>query len=385
MTKFVYISDEYRQAWVTFLLTRDVDNANSDSMGWYRFSDSFIEEFNYKFQEERHLLEKYTRPKDWFLNDMEGKEEYLFNMSQNFYPKVKYEYTEDLPSFSDMMINRAEELRDMGKEIELFYSGGMDSVAVLLALIEVCPSDQIRVIMGGYPGPVQDYPDMYKKVISQMPNVNMNCGDLFGQAKIDKSVFTTGSEADMLWGAVGYTLITLYAQYDPSKPLGYTIDRSKPGNLAQPEAREWNNGRWYEKFRRLQLTESWRFLRNLHVNRVDMDNYQPFFLHPMFERHAINMHMEDRMFYYIPSPLDEHKEEYKKAKMMVRDFIFEKTKDRDYAYGVPKTVTHPNVQTQCSVPLQPNYTVLAITEDGTIVNRENIMEYMTANCLTIDE
>ena len=52
MTKFVYVSDEYRQAWVTFLLTRDVDNANSDSMEWYRFSDSFIEEFNYKFQED---------------------------------------------------------------------------------------------------------------------------------------------------------------------------------------------------------------------------------------------------------------------------------------------------------------------------------------------
>ena len=385
MTKFVYISDEYRQAWVTFLLTRDVDNDNSDSMGWYRFSDSFIEEFNYKFQEERHLLEKYTRPKDWFLNDMEGKEEYLFNMSQNFYPKVKYEYTEDLPSFSDMMINRAEELRDMGKEIDLFYSGGIDSVSMLLALIEVCPKDQIRVIMGGYPGPVQEYPDMYKKVISQMPNVNMNCGDLFGQARMDKNVFTTGCEADQLFGAVGYTLMTIYAHIDPSQPNGYRVDRSAPGNLSDSKNRAWNNNRRENKVRNLLLTCSWRFLRNLHVSKVDMANYQPFFLHNDFERYGINLHLDDKMYYYTPSYLEAHKEEYKKCKMMIRDFIYEKTKDRDYAYGAPKTVTHPNIQTQCSVPLQPNYTVLAITEDGTIVNRENIMEYMTANCLTIDE
>ena len=39
-------------------------------------------------------------------------------------------------------------MRDKGKEIELLYSGGIDSVAVLYALAEVCPRDQLRIFMG---------------------------------------------------------------------------------------------------------------------------------------------------------------------------------------------------------------------------------------------
>ena len=69
--------------------------------------------------------------------------------------------------------------------------------------------------------------------------------------------------------------------------------------------------------------------------------------------------------------------------MMIRDLIYEKTIDRDYAYGAPKTITYPNVQKQLLSPLPPDYTVLAVTEDGTVVNRNNIMEFMGRDCLTI--
>ena len=59
MIKFVYVTNEYRDAWQNYLNFRDDDNALSDYMGWQRFSDTFIEEFNYKLQEENHFLEKY--------------------------------------------------------------------------------------------------------------------------------------------------------------------------------------------------------------------------------------------------------------------------------------------------------------------------------------
>ena len=62
------------------------------------------------------------------------------------------------------------------------------------------------------------------------------------------------------------------------------------------------------------------------ISKVDMSNYQPFFLHNDFERYGINLHLDDKMFYYTPSHLEAHKEEYKKCKMMIRDFIYEKTK-----------------------------------------------------------
>ena len=41
------------------------------------------------------------------------------------------------------------------------------------------------------------------------------------------------------------------------------------------------------------------------------------------------------------------------------------------------------VQYENTLPIHPNFNVLAITEDGTIVNRKNIMDYMNKKCLTI--
>jgi len=43
----------------------------------------------------------------------------------------------------------------------------------------------------------------------------------------------------------------------------------------------------------------------------------------------------------------------------------------------------PTVQWQYNFPLSPNLNVLAITEDGTIVNKSNIMDYMKKEALTI--
>ena len=43
----------------------------------------------------------------------------------------------------------------------------------------------------------------------------------------------------------------------------------------------------------------------------------------------------------------------------------------------------PEVQHQHTIPLPLDFNVLAITDDGTIVNRKNIMQYMNRECLTI--
>ena len=382
--KFIYISDQYRTAGKTYVKGTEGHAANDDR-GWPEFSKDFKEEFQYSVEAEAYAIRKYTRPTNWYLIDKMDENEYLFNTSSFHYPKVKYEYTDNLPSFSDMMMKRAIEMRDMGKEIDVFYSGGIDSVAILLALNEVCPNDQLRIIMGAYPDPVNECPYIWTHIVKFLPNIVMDKGDLFGQAKIDTNLFTTGCEADQLFGADGYTQITMHAQRDPSPDwgLGYHIDTSKPGNLSDPENREWNDGRREDKVRHLLLNCSFRFLRNLHVDKMDVNNYQPFFLHPMFEKYGINLHLDGKMVYYTPSHLDYHKEQYKKAKMMIRDFIYEKTKNKDYAYGAPKTITSNLVQKQVMSPLPDDYTVLAITEDGTIVTKDNIMEFMGTECLTI--
>ena len=50
------------------------------------------------------------------------------------------------------------DISTMDKEIEILYSGGIDSVAIMYALVEVCPKDQLRIIMGDET-PVEIYPD----------------------------------------------------------------------------------------------------------------------------------------------------------------------------------------------------------------------------------
>ena len=208
MTKFVYVSNEYRLAWEHYVNYNIAQNDNAlfvaETSGWEKFSNKFVEEFCFQKLEEVQLLEKYTRPKSWFLNDKHGEEQYLFNMSQKYYSEVKYQFTDGLSTFSDLCMERAIEMRDMGKEIDLFYSGGIDSVAMFLALREVCPKDQIHIIMGSNSS-IEEYPKLYEESIKDFPHVTMGDGDLFGLARIDENLFTTGCEADMLYGADGYT------------------------------------------------------------------------------------------------------------------------------------------------------------------------------------
>ena len=157
MTKFVYVSNDYRQAWSTYVV-------NVDDM-WQ--PEVNIDELEFLLAEEQHYLHEYTRPSTWYLNDLLGENKFVFNMSTFDFPKIEFEYTDGLPSFDDIMMNRAIEMRDMGKEIEILYSGGIDSVAIMYALVEVCPRDQLRIIMGDET-PVEIYPDGYKNVVVHM-------------------------------------------------------------------------------------------------------------------------------------------------------------------------------------------------------------------------
>ena len=58
--------------------------------------------------------------------------------------------------------------------------------------------------------------------------------------------------------------------------------------------------------------------------------------------------------------------------------------DKEFAYTVVKTEMLFSIQKEMILPLPTNYNVLAITEDGVVVNRKNIMEYMSTDFLTIN-
>ena len=98
MMRFVYISEDYRLAWQIYVEDK-FDH-------WEDWSDDFKEELNFKFKEEQHWIRLCSRPSTWFLNDQLGEHEFVFNMSQKHGHDNKYEYTENLPRFKDILMNK---------------------------------------------------------------------------------------------------------------------------------------------------------------------------------------------------------------------------------------------------------------------------------------
>ena len=350
--KFVYVSDMYRQAWRTYIL-------NTDEM--WRQPETDLDELEFLLGAEQESLRKYTRPSSWYLNDLLGENKFVFNMSTYDFPKIEFEYTDGLPSFDDIMMNRAIEMRDMDKEIEILYSGGIDSVAIMYALVEVCPKDQLRIIMGAET-PIKIYPAGYKNVAGHL-HYEFSNGNMFGIARPDKRLFTTGCEADRLFGSTGY-------------PHGRVYNRD---TYTKNKEDDYNAERWWPITRHTYLTQSFRMLQNISVDKMDIRNYQPFFLCPDMLRYAMNMHIDKKIVLHTNWWDDE--DNFLKTKMNIRNFISKF--DKGYAYSQGKTNMRADVQYEHTLPLSLNFNVLAITEDGTIVNKSNIMDYMKKEALTI--
>ena len=358
MINFVYISDVFRKAWKTYIFNPNVKD-------WPEFSESFKEEFNLKFEEEKKALKEHHRPPTWYLNDKLGEKQFLFNISNNHYPVVQYEYTDNLPSFRDILINRAIEMRDMGKEIDIFYSGGLDSVTILLSLYEVCPKDQLHIIMGNELA-INEYPKLFNTVIKDL-KYTIGDGNLYGLARPDKNLFTTGCEADRFFGGTGY-------------PYGRKTNKERYTRAEYNEDYEFNQKNWWKITRYTLLTQSFRYMQNVNIDKMDINNYQPFYLSPQIEKYAINLH-HDRKLVWHTNFWSTH-ENFLKSKMWLRDFVFELSNDREYAYEKGKT-NADNVQREFNIPLPTMFNVLAITEDGVVVNKNNIMDFMTEDVLTI--
>ena len=357
MKNFVYVSGDYRNAWIEY-----VENPNKIEH-WENFNDDFKEEFKFKLEEEQHYLNQVNRPPDWFLNDKLGEKEFLFNMSQKHYPKVDYEYTDNLPSFEQIMLERATEMRDMGKEIDIFYSGGIDSVAILYALLEVCPKDQLKIVMGDETS-VTLYPKAYKEIVGHL-FYEFAEGNIFGMANIDTNLFTTGCEADRLFGSTGY-------------PHNRNVNDAK--YIHSENDYDYNHDNWWNIVRFTRITQSFRFLQNINIEKFPIENYKPFYLCPLLEKFAINTHHDRKMVWYADHWTKP--EDFLKCKMEIRDFIAKW--DKDYAYTMVKTDMPFSVQREISLPVPTNYNVMAITSDGVVVNRKNIMEYMSTEFLTIN-
>jgi len=380
LIKFVYVSDDFRRAF-----DKVVKGApRKDQYGWPEFDKDFKVDYKSAREREEFMIQYCHRPKSSYISDALGVDEYVWNMDnmKKYYPVIDYQYYPEVENadFNDLMINRAEELRDMDRVIEVFYSGGIDSAAMLFALREVCPRDQLHIIAGGVPV-IDHYPKLWDDYISKGPYTLDEDGNIYGQAHPDRCVYTSGCEADRLFGSVGYPPQVDDAIRDPNKPLGYAIDPRKKPNLDDPEHAEWNYEMWWTITRYTFITQSFRFLQNIDCKKINLRNYQPFFRDADIHKWAINQHYNRNMFWYNHSPRSDP-ERFQKAKKMLRDFIAQW--DKDYAYGKGKTrLMEGRAQKEFFSPLPNDFRVKAITNDGTIVDKHNIMDYIVPEALSL--
>ena len=114
--KFVYVTPEFRQA------------------------------FNKSSKSEQDMITSCGQPSYTFANDKEREFQFAFEMDSSYYISPSYEFNDEIDkkSFSELMNERAIELRDMGKTIEV-VGEAYGSSLILQYLKEVCPEDQIKL------------------------------------------------------------------------------------------------------------------------------------------------------------------------------------------------------------------------------------------------
>jgi hypothetical protein len=114
--KFVYVTPEFRQA------------------------------FNKSSIEEQDKITSCGQPSYSFVNDKDGEEQFTFEMDSSYYISPPYEFNDKMDNipFSELMHERAIELRNMDKTIEVVGEDWGNSL-ILQYLKEVCPKDQIKI------------------------------------------------------------------------------------------------------------------------------------------------------------------------------------------------------------------------------------------------
>ena len=137
-----------------------------------------------------------------------------------------------LPSFADLMESRAVELINLvgSGKIFVFWSGGLDSTGVLVALMKNCPLDQIVVVMSETS--VVEAPVFFERYIKDKMQIRwMEHGIVAPhiRAGIAEGIVVTGEIGDQLFGTVNFEGVP------DEKLMGPWRDGVRNGDSAQYE------------------------------------------------------------------------------------------------------------------------------------------------------
>ena len=149
---------------------------------------------------------------------------------------------------------------------------------------------------------------------------------------------------------------------------------------------------WETKRRYFSSHNTWRWILNFKGKKVDLDNYMPFVMQEPIEKWLCNHVLEKNMVYYDlthegwgdwyktgEAPDAPSQKYYKKCKMPLRDFTFEITKDKELAYEKIKVLSGVRLKKQ-----QSTFRVIAITETGDVITKDNFLEYDWLSFLNLE-
>ena len=359
MKKFLYLPD----------LASSLSKVHSVLNG----NERYLELVNSKkdFYNKMLLVARYFRPSTNWPVDRLGLNNYIFNM------KITNEYVEyqDYPevinmSYADALIEAAKNLAATGKTIDVMWSGGLDSTAMLLALVEVCPK-QLRVLLSGE----CEYPWIYEKLRNSIDIVVDTNFNINGSINPQDHVWTSGAHADNQWGCV-------FEQSEIPHPYG------KGRVVNNPESKDQQTDWWNFSRRYLLDSLDFRFILDLKIDKINPYNCKSFFLQPVLEKWIINYYRNNEIVYFtMPAKRTDTNYtdninldvDYRKCKIPMRDAIYQFTGDRDYAYdhlkiasakrGTDSRVKTLNIYKNLA---DTENKIFAVLEDGTIIRNKDI-------------
>ena len=364
MYSFVYIDDAFRK-----LMDVHVGEHSKVDREWK--TDYVLA----RAKEEAFILYNRMHPRTNCINDSLGERDFIWpmdNMSKHF-SRIDYRYYDEIDKydFKSLMFMRAQELAEKGKQIDVFYSGGLDSTAMLLAFREVCDRGQVRVLTGG-DEPLRIGPRSLIDYVLSGPHVIDKTGDLYGIASPDTNVYTTGTEIDCLFGSTGNPIVLRGCIRDKKSLYGYTDthDVNNKSDFHKKENDDWNYDNWWDFQRYFNRTRAFRFIKNFSGEKVDLSNHCDFYIGDNIYKWAINKHNK-RQIVWFDQNQRHYMDVFLSSKMMLREFVGQLC-DKDWAFNILKTAT----KFKKDSIVNPKNNIIAITNNGTIVTRENVGDYL---------
>ena len=233
-------------------------------------------------------------------------------------------------SFSDIMIERANFLvnfaRQKQKKLYVFWSGGLDSTGVLLALREVADPSEIAVIMSD--SSLQEYPGFYESSIKDVFEVVWT--DMLHIWKTTNDVCAngiavTGEIADQMFGSVkflDYTRLQLQSNWrtEIHKLNGTFVDQLEPfvAKSPQPITNLASLYWWLNYATKYQLVQT-RMMRNNRTSKLEETMFH-FYDSKEFNDWSASTDIDIKIPGCSPTTY----------KMPLREFILSITKDQNY-------------------------------------------------------